>query len=333
MEKCGSYLRMLTDNLLETGRTISLLEKDVLTPCLGKRNPEYVRALISGPAGEAGVDFQIRTEGCADKCVLMDGRHVLRVLVNLLSNGVKYTPSGGTVSLVMKCSYQEDTANYTFVVADTGIGMSKEFQEKMFRAFERKEETEQAADGAGLGMFICKSLIRQMGGTLLCSSELGKGTTFTLNLSFKLAPEELWPLHQTDGAEPDGVSFPDKRVLVAEDNETSAQVTRKMLSLKGIKTEWAKDGSEAIHLLRSKGAGYYNAIIMDVMMPVMDGCRTAALLRQDKNRALATLPVIGFTAGLDPKMTRKCMSLGMNVLLTKPVDPLFKALQNTGGYV
>jgi len=255
--------------------------------------------------------------------VYCDSVRLNQVLINLLGNAVKFTPEKGAVRMsVYQEPLPEDASRVRthFLVSDTGIGMSKEYQKVIFESFSREDNTRvRKTEGSGLGMAISKYIVDAMGGTISVRSEQGRGSEFhvVLDLGRAAAPAAPEP---AGGAETAGdVELKGKRVLLAEDNELNWEVARELLSVLELDLDWAENGEICLRKFRESPAGYYNAIIMDVRMPVMDGYETTAAIRA-LDRADADIPIIAMTADAFSEDIQRCLACGMNDHLAKPID-------------
>lgn len=262
-------------------------------------------------------------------CILCDKTKIREILTNIISNSVKYTPEGGTISVKVKEIAPSDIgyATYRFVVEDNGIGMSEEYLPHIFEEFTREHtSTESKVDGTGLGLPIVKSLVDLMKGTINVESREGQGTKFTIILSFKLADESLL-LKEHYGKESAiddesvnaSVAATDiKRILLAEDNELNAEIAVTILSENGFTVERAKDGVECIEKLCSNPVGYYDVILMDIQMPNMNGYETTKAIRamDDKRRMVK---IVAMTANAFEEDKKKAFDCGMNGYIAKPV--------------
>ena len=262
----------------------------------------------------------MNTHGLQNKYVLMDVPHVERILMNLLSNSIKYTPQGGKITLDVDVSYKNGKAEHTYIVWDTGIGISDSFQQKMFLPFEQDNAEERYHDGTGLGLYICKHLVELPGGTIVWESKLGIGTKFVVNLAYNLATDEQIAL-QTHRAETyeDQVLY-GKNVLLAEDNLINTEVIIKILGTKGIHAELACDGQEAVDLFESHRPYHYQAILMDLMMPIKNGDDAAKEIRALPGSYAADVPIIALTADVTDNVDEKCQKAGINYCVSKPLD-------------
>ena len=242
-----------------------------------------------------------------------------QILINLLSNAVKYNRPGGNITLradELYCSGKTVTVQYT--VRDTGIGMSEEFQQHIFEPFTQENPGARTKyTGSGLGLSIVRELVERMGGTIQLESQLGEGSLFIVTLSFALdtAPAEDTP------AEAPAADLQGMRVLVAEDNALNMEITQFMLDELHVAYECAENGAEALCLYKNAPAGHFDAILMDMMMPVMDGTAAAAAIRALPREDAADIPIIALTANVCADVSADAAYADMNDCLFKPVQP------------
>ena len=242
-----------------------------------------------------------------------------QILINLLSNAVKYNRPGGNITLradELYCNGKTVTVQYT--VRDTGIGMSEEFQQHIFEPFTQENPGARTKyTGSGLGLSIVRELVEQMGGTIQLESLLGEGSLFIVTLSFALdtAPAEDTP------AEAPAANLQGMRVLVAEDNALNMEITQFMLDELHVAYECAENGAEALCLYKNAPAGHFDAILMDMMMPVMDGTAAAAAIRALPQEDAADIPIIALTANVCADVSADAAYADMNDCLFKPVQP------------
>ena len=242
-----------------------------------------------------------------------------QILINLLSNAVKYNRPGGNITLradELYCNGKTVTVQYT--VRDTGIGMSEEFQQHIFEPFTQENPGARTKyTGSGLGLSIVRELVERMGGTIRLESQLGEGSLFIVTLSFALdtAPAEDTP------AEAPAADLQGMRVLVAEDNALNMEITQFMLDELHVAYECAENGAEALCLYKNAPAGHFDAILMDMMMPVMDGTAAAAAIRALPREDAADIPIIALTANVCADVSADAAYADMNDCLFKPVQP------------
>ena len=248
-----------------------------------------------------------------------------QILNNLLSNALKFTAQGDSVSVDVRQVQNQEYGRYQISVQDTGAGMSEEFLEKIFVPYER--ETRFGArnvQGTGLGMPIVKSIISQMGGQITVSSRLGEGSTFTVTLP-------LVPVRQEDRAAEDVsesqdqaqrqmASLEGRRILLAEDNEINMEITTEILQMNGVLVTQAWNGREAVEAFERSVPGEFDAILMDMQMPEMDGCEAARRIRRLPREDAAKIPILAVTANAFAEDIAATTKAGMNAHISKPID-------------
>lgn len=321
IEISSHYLMGLIDEILETSRInagkIVALNTIVRENMLSKE----ISGMISEQAKKAELEFSFEIRGSNDRYVLMDTEHAERILLNLLSNAIKFTPRHGKIEFRLDVTYENRQAVHTYMVKDTGRGISQSFQNYMFLPFEQEANDSEVREGTGLGLYICKSLVDLLGGTIRYSSTLGKGSEFLVTLRFDLATEEQIRLQNRETRSYEDQLLYGKNVLVAEDNQINAEVIVKILGKKGIHAELTRDGQEVIELFRNQGPYYYQAILMDIMMPVKNGLQATREIRQMGTPDSANVPIIALTADAETETESRCFDAGMNACIVKPIEP------------
>ncbi|MCR4761671.1 MAG: amino acid permease [Oscillospiraceae bacterium] len=269
------------------------------------------------------MQFEIQTDQIRDRYVLCDVKNLNRVLINLLNNAYKFTPENGRIIASIKQTECADTGTgaYEIRITDNGIGMSKEFAEKMFRPFERERtSTVSGIEGTGLGLSISKSIIDLMDGTIEVLTEPDCGTEIVLRLRFQLA--EASDPEQTDAddetAEPFDTSG--KRLLLVEDNAINMEIVNMILTQAGYAVETAENGQIALDMISGSADGYYDAVLMDIQMPVMDGYTATGKIRSLENKALAKIPILAMTANAFKEDADAAIEAGMQAHIAKPID-------------
>ncbi len=250
--------------------------------------------------------------------VLCDKAMLDRLLMNLLCNAGKFTPENGSVSLQLsEPGSGNGTGRYEIRIKDTGIGMSRDFAERLFIPFERERtSTVSRIQGTGLGLAITKSIVDMMGGKIAVQTEKGKGTEFTISVSFPLteAAEEKC---SSEGRE---ISFNGLRALLVEDNMINMEIAQMLLDQAGFLVETAENGKIAVEMTAASEPGYYDVILMDIQMPVMDGYAATQAIRSLPDAKLAGIPIIAMTANAFQEDIRKTEEVGMNGHIAKPLD-------------
>lgn len=278
--------------------------------------------ILRGQAAEKNIQFDVVCDDIHHDLILADELRVEQVLINLAGNAIKYTPEGGKV--IVRIEEEENDSptygNYHITVRDNGIGISPEYLPKIFEAFSRDENAAvHQKEGAGLGLSITKSIVELSGGTIDVESTPGAGTCFSVHIPFLLAEEEE---HKAISEPADKVEadFSHKRILLAEDNLFSAEITTEYLESMGFTVDTVNNGREAVNMLLSKEPGTYFCILMDLHMPVLDGISTAKEIRALPDRHLSAIPIIAMTANAFSEDQRSTEEAGMNGHIVKPVD-------------
>ena len=263
--------------------------------------------------------------------VICDKTKVREILLNIISNAIKYTPEGGhiAVSISETPCEQAGTGRYTFRVQDDGIGMSEDYLPHIFEEFSREHtSTESKVVGTGLGLPIVKALVDRMHGTIDVQSKIGCGTTMTVTLPLPLASEEQVRAYQQPVEEQLPADLKGCRILLAEDNDLNAEIAMTLLQENGLEVERAADGLLCVAALQNHPADYYDAILMDIQMPHMNGYQAAQTIRslRDPRR---NIPIIAMTANAFDEDRQKALEVGMNEHLAKPIDldALFETLE------
>lgn len=286
---------------------------------------ENARGLLGPICRARGIDFQI-VEKSTVPVIYVDKVRINQVILNLLSNSVKFTPRGGSIRLVIDGQTNPDDARTMIIdVEDNGLGMSREFQRRMFEPFAQenlKKEQLLTDRGTGLGLPIVKKIVDLAGGSIDVRSDLGKGTTFSVRWT---VPTRGTPSGD-DGKDEqerlfDGKSFAGKRILVAEDHPINAQITERLLEAKGAQPVIAEDGMAVLDAFRASAPGEYDAILMDIQMPTMNGYDAATAIRSLGRPDARTIPIIAMTADAYAEDVRRALDAGMNAHVAKPIDP------------
>lgn len=322
IDNCSTSLLSLLNNVLDLARIESdkiVLEESPVD--IGAAFHECVEMFEN----EAEKNRQNLTLSCnlPRPQVYLDKTHFTEILMNLLSNALKYTGGGGTIACEMHQEFSKQDDEQTqiiFLVSDNGIGMSREYQSRIFDAFSRERNTtEGGVEGSGIGMAIVKKLVDIMGGTIAVDSEIGKGSTFTVTLPCRLV-SETQPSNGTTVEKKDKSLLKGKRVLLAEDNDLNAEIAVSLLEEEGILVDRAVDGVQCFEKIEKCAAGYYAMILMDIQMPKLDGYLTARKIRKLRDKEKANIPIIAMTANAFSEDKAKAISVGMNDHVAKPID-------------
>lgn len=313
----GSQLLTLINDILEMSRmeqgkidlensTFNLC--DTLMACV---SPFEMQAKGEGKAFKVEINV-------FSPVVCGDPLRLTQILNNLISNAVKFTESGDSITVSLHQVKQSRHGRYVFVVEDTGLGMSKEFLPRLFEPYERERRFgAQNVAGTGLGMPIVKNLVSQMGGEITVESQLGRGTRFNVMLPFSVSSQEA----PAEKQETDYDGLEGKHILLAEDNPLNMEIVSEFLGMKGMEVSTADNGREALEKFAESKAFFFDAILMDMQMPVMDGCAAAEKIRALDRADAKTVPIIALTANAFPEDIARTAAAGMNVHLSKPIDP------------
>ena len=255
--------------------------------------------------------------------ILTDTTKVKEIFVNILSNAIKYTPSGGSVMInidELVC----DEPGYMMVrtrVSDTGIGMSQDYLTKIFDAFTRERNTTKSKiTGSGLGMSIVKRYVDLLGGTIDVESEPGKGSTFTVTLKHRIADESYYVKKHDEGAGTASKILEGRNILLAEDNDLNAEIAEAILERAGLKTERVEDGIQCVNKITKMPVGTYDMILMDIQMPRMDGYKATQAIRHLPDKDKACIPIVAMTANAFEEDKRDAVAAGMNGHIAKPIQ-------------
>ena len=263
-----------------------------------------------------------------------DSVRLMQVFNNLMSNAIKYTQEGGKIQFFAEeCQTNSSVyAKFRFIVKDNGIGMSEEFQDKIFDSFTREENSViNKIQGTGLGMAISKNLIQAMGGTIEVKSEKGKGSCFEVIVDFKIAENRaVYQPEQIEDEKQDETILNGMCFLCAEDNELNAEILKELLDIEGAKCQIFENGEKVVEAFEKSQPGEYDMILMDIQMPVMNGYEATKAIRNSKHPMAKTIPIIAMTANAFSEDIQQSFSAGMNAHVSKPVEMkvLGKAIQN-----
>ena len=319
-------LRLITDVLemarIESGKvSVDAVRTDIVD------GMDNVISMMTALADEKHIEFVHDYKNVSDRVVYADGMRVEQILLNIISNAIKYTNSNGRVSVTMEemPSEHDGMAHLRFVISDNGIGMSSVFLAHIFDMFSReRNSTISRVQGNGLGMAMVKQLLDMMHGRIHITSELGKGTTVVIELDFKVAEERPAAPAVAAG----DVSIKGMKVLVVDDNELNREIAKEVLIEFGVEVEEADDGSTAIERLSQPDAEKFDAVLMDVQMPIVGGYKATHEIRSFKNPKVAAIPIIAMTANAFNEDREKAFGAGMNDHISKPinVDVVLKTL-------
>ena len=281
-----------------------------------------VMTIVSQRAAESGITMENdrRSEQVSAPWVYGSPLHLRQIFLNIYTNCIKYNKLGGSITTLFQCvEKDEKTVTYRWTISDTGIGMSEEFLGHIFDPFtQEKTDARSIYQGTGLGMAIVKGLVEQMHGSIEVGSTLGVGSTFTITIPFEIAESvEVKPARRNDVGQADIRGL---RLMLAEDNDLNAEIAKMLLEDAGVIVTGVGDGRQAVSLFREKPAGTFDVILMDIMMPVMDGLTATKTIRALDRPDARTIPIIAMTANAFEEDAQKCLAAGMNAHLAKPLD-------------
>ncbi len=304
---------------IESGRTVLKAETFAFRELL-----EQISVIVGGQCEDKGLQFVFKRNGPLDEYYVGDALKLKQIIINILGNSVKFTDAPGVITFaVEQTSCTQEKAVLRFIMEDTGIGMDKEFIPKLFDAFSQEDSGNTSKyGGSGLGMAITKSFVDMMDGEIRVESEKGLGTTFTVTVTLGRVHESERQEASDDAADVSApeVSLEGRRVLIAEDQEMNAEILMDLLEMEGIGSEWAENGKLAVERFAQSEAGHFDAILMDVRMPVMDGLTAAREIRKLDRPDAGTIPIVALTANAFEEDVQQCLQAGMNAHLAKPVE-------------
>ena len=317
IQTSGNVLLNLIDDTLTVSKMNSGKLKLNEQPVALAKIMDSIEVPIQEFAAQHGVEFIVDMQA-RERMVVADQLNVDKIFLNLLTNAVKYTPRGGHVHFIVSDDpVGGEDPDLTFIVADDGVGIADDFLPHIYEPFVQENKIG-TSSGTGLGLSIVDQLVGLMKGTIEVESEQGKGTTFTVRLHLDETDE------QDPGAEEsqaDGVSLSGKKVLLCEDNAMNAEIARALLSGEGMEVVSAGNGRVGLRIFSTSGIHEFDAVLMDVRMPVMDGLEATRQIRALDRADAATVPIIAMTADAFADDVQRCMKAGMNAHVSKPIDP------------
>lgn len=319
LKGAGQFLLALIGNVLEIARIESGKETLNEAPWNLMKLEETLDILLDGEISRKQLTVN-RNVNIRHANVYCDALKIREIIMNLLSNAVKYTSEGGKIVLDIeeKPSARDDFMTLQIRVSDNGIGISKEYVPHIFDAFTReRSSSESGIIGTGLGLRIVKSFVDLMNGDISVESEPGKGTCFTVEISCRKVPEE--ELQQQMEEQPENVSLAGRRLLLAEDNGLNAEIAMTILQDANAEVELAADGKIAVDMLKDAPVGYYDAILMDIQMPNMNGYQATRAIRKLPDER-AKIPIIAMTANAFEEDRQAALAAGMDDYVAKPVE-------------
>jgi len=326
VDASARFLLSLINDILEMSRIESGTMKLLCQPFSLKAMIESVNGIIANQAGSRGLDYRCVVVPKTNLAYKGDAMKIKQILLNLLGNAVKFTPSGGWVRLIIhQDGVMGNKARMRFTVKDSGIGLGKDFIGRMYEPFEQEDGGMGASQsGTGLGLSICKSLVDMMGGQIYVNSVKGEGTTFNVVLDLEMDDSE------TDGAGWDSSAntnydwdFSGRRMLLVEDHALNVEVARRLLERKGAAVEVVGNGQDAVDKIGACPQGTYDIVLMDIRMPVMDGLTATRTIRrmEKEEKRRVRVPIVAMSANAFDEDVEKSMAAGMDGHLAKPIDP------------
>lgn len=292
-------------------------------PLSMKKLIEQITSMMEPQAKEAGIAFYCQTENLQHETCKGDSLRINQILINLLGNALKFTPEGGKVLFRIEeipPLKKQNRSRYRFTIQDTGVGMTQEFLEHLFEPFTRSSNVFRV-EGTGLGLSITKGLIDLMGGMIQVESRIGEGTTFVVELEFELSYPEQEKENQTLMCEQNNAeTLTGCHFLVAEDNALNAEILCELLQMQGASTVVKGDGLQVVQEFEHSEEGKYDAILMDIQMPVMNGFEATKAIRKLSKKDAISIPIVAMTANAFAEDVQAALDAGMNEHVAKPVD-------------
>ncbi len=322
----SKYLLALINDILDVSKLRAGKVEVVKEPLLIEALVDAIFSMQCDNIKNRGIEYSTDVK-ITVPCILGDEVHIKQVLMNIISNAAKFTPAGGFIKLsVRQIKTDETHVTTTFICEDSGCGMSKEFLTKIFDVFtQERNSNSDSIKGTGLGMPISKLLVNAMGGEIKVESELNKGSKFTISIPAEISAipdylnfnvdEEAERMAQAYKSETESM-----KVLIAEDNELNAEILIEILKDSGFEVGYAVDGSQAVEMFAQSKPNEYGVVLMDMRMPVMDGCEASKKIRSLDRPDAKTIPIFACTANSFKEDRIKAFDSGMNDFLTKPID-------------
>ena len=318
----SEHLLALINDVLEMGRIESGKMELEPTETNLVQIFEEVRDMFETQMQTKDIKFIVDTSAVKNKYVICDKNRLNRVLLNLLSNAYKFTPKGGEINVKLsQLNDDEKFGDYEFRVKDTGIGMSAEFAETVFESFTRERtSTVSGIQGTGLGMAITKNIIDMMKGTIKVITAPNEGTEFVINVRFELQEKSEIEEESKIADENKNIDFTTKKLLLADDIEVNREIAVMILSQIGFQVETAVNGQDVVEKISNSKVGDFDAVLMDIQMPVMNGYDATQAIRKLENPQLANIPIIAMTANAFSEDIQAALKAGMNDHIAKPID-------------
>ena len=321
----ADLLMQLVNDILDMSRIESGSMKLAIRAFEGDKFWDNVNMLAKAQAVMAGVGYSFERRKKISEVYIGDSTRLEQIMVNLINNAVKFTPKGGNVNVSVAEQETDGRVQLTAVVSDNGIGIAKDFLPKVFEIFTQEhEENTRVYGGSGLGLSIARNYARMMDGDITVESAEGKGTVFTVTAKLDFDRRKKARKERTEN-----ISFEGKRILLVEDHPLNVIVAKGLLEKKQFEVVTAENGKKAVELVTDAPEYYFDAILMDIRMPVLDGIEAARQIRALDRADVKELPIIAMTANAGDEDRRQTKEAGMNEHLTKPIDPklLYTTLQ------
>ncbi len=332
IQASSTHLLDLINDILDMSRIESGKASVEEKPCDLIEVTEHLGSIVQSEVSEKGLHYDVDLSGLHHPIVMCDELKLKQVLLNILGNAVKFTPSGGSVSFSISeaASDADDKANYTMTIADSGIGMDEAFIKHIFDPFERERtSTLSGTQGTGLGMSIAKRLVDMMGGDIGVTSVKGEGSTFSVMLPLEVLDKDAIAVQEGCVRQELSEQLHGLRILLVDDNLLNREIATTLLEDAGFVVEQAVDGKDAIDRLSNAEPGYYQLVLMDIQMPVMNGYEAAAIVRSMDDPVISHIPILAVTADAFEEDRQKALDCGMNGHIAKPIeiDGLLAALE------
>ena len=322
LDKIGSsshYLLSLINDILDISKIESGKMQISCGPCDLAELFRRIEDITALQAKKKSLVINYCYDNICHYQVITDELRIEQIIINIVSNAIKYTPPGKTVDLIAEEVPSPGGKNkYRFIIRDTGIGIKEDYLPHIFESFTREERTTvNRIQGTGLGLAITAKIVEMMGGTISVKSKLGEGSEFTVEL--ELEPLETDSQANADNSE--NIDLAGHRILLVEDNAINAEIARMILEQYGAEVQQAENGKIGLEALQEKGPGYYDAVLMDIQMPVMNGFEATKAIRALGGAYATALPIIAMSANAYDEDVRDCLAAGMNGHIAKPFNP------------
>ncbi len=323
IQASSTHLLDLINDILDMSRIESGKASVEEKPCDLVEAAEHLGSIVQSEVGEKGLRYEVDLSGLHHPIVMCDELKLKQVLLNILGNAVKFTPSGGSVSLSISeaAADADGKANYTMTIADSGIGMDEAFIKHIFDPFERERtSTLSGTQGTGLGMSIAKRLVDMMGGDISVTSVKGEGSTFSVTLPLETLDEGAIPAQGDCRRQELSEQLHGLRILLVDDNLLNREIATTLLEDAGFVVEQAVDGRDAIDHLSDAAPGYYQLVLMDIQMPVMNGYEAATIVRSMEDPVISHIPILAVTADAFEEDRQRALDCGMDGHIAKPIE-------------